>query len=158
MVDGAVPACLPHFDQFRQRYELAIAAAHAQGKHAGGGGLVGDRQAQAHAIVQDVGAPNLKVQMDLYHCQISEGDISTRIRHDLPTGRIGHFQIAGVPDRHEPDGGELDYAHVFRVLDEVASACGWSGWVGCEYRPRLGDIAGGTSRGLAWRQALTAVA
>lgn len=112
-------------------------------------------QAHAHAVVQDVGAPNLKVQMDLYHCQISEGDITTRIRQYLPTGRVGHFQIAGVPERHEPDHGELDYAHVFRVLDEVASACDWSGWIGCEYRPRLGNAAGGTSSGLAWRTALT---
>lgn len=113
-----------------------------------------NRQAQAHAIVQDVGAPNLKVQMDLYHCQITEGDVSTKIRQYLPSGRIGHFQIAGVPQRHEPDAGELNYTHLFRVLDEAAHACGWRGWVGCEYRPRLGQAAGGTSRGLTWRTAL----
>jgi hydroxypyruvate isomerase len=54
-------------------------------------------QDQAHRIVQTIGAPNVKVQMDLYHCQIMEGDVSIKIRQYLPTGRVGHFQIAGVP-------------------------------------------------------------
>lgn len=112
-------------------------------------------QAEAHAIVRDVGAPNLKVQMDLYHCQIVEGDVATRIRAYLPTGRVGHIQIAGVPERHEPDSGELNYRYLFQVIDEVSRDCGWAGWVGCEYRPRLGTEPGGTSRGLAWRDVLT---
>lgn len=111
-------------------------------------------QAEAHAIVQDVGASNLKVQMDLYHCQIVEGDVATKIRTYLPTGRVGHIQIAGVPDRHEPDEGELNYRYLFGVLDQVAAGCGWDGWVGCEYRPRAGLQPRGTSRGLAWREAL----
>ncbi|POX42673.1 hydroxypyruvate isomerase [Streptomyces sp. Ru73] len=98
-------------------------------------------QAQAHAVVQEVGAPNLKVQLDLYHCQIVEGDLTTTLRRDLPTGRVGHLQIAGVPDRHEPDLGELDVRHLFGVVDEV----GFDGWVGCEYRPRAG-----TTEGLGW--------
>lgn len=113
-----------------------------------------NRQAEAHAIVEEVGAPNLQVLMDLYHCQIMEGDVSHKIRGYLSTGRVGHFQIAGVPDRHEPDEGELDYGHVLGVLDRVAAECGWNGWVGCEYRPRLGGVPGGTSRGLAWRARL----
>jgi hydroxypyruvate isomerase len=107
-----------------------------------------NRQDEAHAIVQAVGAPNLKVQMDLYHCQIVEGDVAMKIRQYLPTGRVGHFQIAGVPQRHEPDVGELHHPYLFEVIDEVAASCGWEGFVGCEYRPR-----GGTSEGLGWAQA-----
>lgn len=104
-----------------------------------------NRQDEAHAIVQAVGASNLKVQMDLYHCQIVEGDVAMKIREYLPTGRVGHFQIAGVPQRHEPDVGELHHPYLFEVIDEVAAACGWEGFIGCEYRPR-----GGTSEGLGW--------
>jgi hydroxypyruvate isomerase len=100
-----------------------------------------NRQDDAHEIVQTVGAPNLKVQMDLYHCQIVEGDVAMKIRRYLPTGRVGHFQIAGVPERHEPDDGELDYRYLLRLLDEL----GYDGWVGCEYRPR-----DGTQNGLGW--------
>jgi hydroxypyruvate isomerase len=68
-------------------------------------------QAEAHRTVQAVGAPNLKVQFDLYHCQIVEGDCAMKIRQYLPTGRVGHFQIAGVPERHEPDVGEVNYPY-----------------------------------------------
>ncbi|MFF2508235.1 2-oxo-tetronate isomerase [Streptomyces sp. NPDC058067] len=100
-----------------------------------------NRQADAHAVVQEVGAPNLKVQLDLYHCQIVEGDLTTTLRRDLPTGRVGHLQIAGVPDRHEPDRGELDIRHLFGVIDEL----GFDGWIGCEYFPEAG-----TSEGLGW--------
>ncbi|MGP3941330.1 MULTISPECIES: 2-oxo-tetronate isomerase [Streptomyces] len=100
------------------------------------------RQAEAHTVVREVGAPNLKVQLDLYHCQIVEGDLTTILRRDLPTGRVGHLQIAGVPDRHEPDRGELDIRHLFGVIDEL----GFGGWIGCEYIPRAG-----TSEGLGWR-------
>lgn len=107
-------------------------------------------QATAHAIVQSIGAPHLKVQMDLYHCQIMEGDVASKLRQYLPTGRVGHIQIAGVPERHEPSLGELNYAYLFDVIDEVSAACGWTGFVGCEYRPALGTVAGATSRGLGW--------
>ena len=100
-----------------------------------------NRQDEAHAIVQEVGAKNLKVQMDLYHCQIVEGDVAMKLREYLPTGRVGHIQIAGVPTRHEPDVGELHHPYLFGVLDEL----GWSGHIGCEYRPRAG-----TSAGLRW--------
>lgn len=110
-----------------------------------------NRQDEAHRIVQAIGAPNLKVQMDLYHCQIVEGDVSMKLRQYLPSGRVGHLQIAGVPERHEPDVGELNYAYLFGVIDEVAAQCGWDGWVGCEYRPRRGAQPGGTTAGLGWR-------
>jgi len=111
------------------------------------------RQDQAHALVQAVGAPNLHVQMDLYHCQIMEGDLATRLRHYIPAGRVGHIQIAGVPERHEPDTGELNYPYLFGVIDEL----GYSGWIGCEYRPRAGTQPGATRHGLGWlHRAVTA--
>lgn len=100
-------------------------------------------QAEAHAIRAEVGAANLAVQMDLYHAQIVEGDLSEKLRRWLP--HIGHIQIAGVPGRHEPDTGEISYRHLFALLDEL----GYEGWVGCEYRPR-----NGTSAGLGWMKTL----
>jgi hydroxypyruvate isomerase len=109
-----------------------------------------NRQDQAHSIIEEVGAPNLKVQMDLYHCQIVEGDVAMKIRQYLPTGRVGHFQIAGVPERHEPDVGEINYPYLFNVIDEVSKTCHWDGWVGCEYKPKLGGQPGGTRAGLGW--------
>ena len=109
-----------------------------------------NRQDEAHRIVQTIGADNLKVQMDLYHCQIVEGDVAMKIRQYLPTGRVGHFQIAGVPERHEPNVGEMNYPYLFQVIDEVAAECGWQGHIGCEYRPSRGAVAGATSAGLGW--------
>ncbi|WPB56529.1 2-oxo-tetronate isomerase [Xylophilus sp. GOD-11R] len=108
------------------------------------------RQDQAHAIVEAVSASNLKVQFDLYHCQIVEGDVAMKLRRYLPTGRVGHLQIAGVPMRHEPDLGELHHPYLFEVIDEVSAATGWDGWVGCEYRPARGAVPNGTSDGLGW--------
>ena len=105
-----------------------------------------NRQDHAHAIVDEVGAPNLQVQMDLYHCQIVEGDLAAKLRQYLPTGRVGHLQIAGVPDRGEPDVGEVNYAYLFELID----ALGYAGHVGCEYRPRAG-----TRDGLGWLRRLS---
>lgn len=93
-------------------------------------------QAEAHAIREKVDAANLKVQMDLYHLQIVEGDVAMKLRRYLP--QVGHIQIAGVPERQEPDTGELNYPYLFRLLDEL----GYEGWVGCEYRPAAGTVAG----------------
>ena len=98
-----------------------------------------NRQDQAQAICKEVGATNLKVQFDCYHCQIVEGDLATTLRRDFD--RIGHIQIAGVPDRHEPDQGEVNYPYLFELMDHL----GYDGWVGCEYRPK-----GDTSTGLQW--------
>jgi hydroxypyruvate isomerase len=106
-------------------------------------GYLLNRQDDAHALVQQVGAPNLKVQMDLYHCQIVEGDLAVTLRRYLPGGRVGHLQIAGVPERHEPDIGELHHPTLLALIDEL----GYDGHVGCEYRPRAG-----TSAGLGWFQ------
>lgn len=96
---------------------------------------------QAEAIITEIDRPNLKLQYDLYHAQIMEGDIAMSIRRLAPI--IGHVQIAGVPDRHEPDEGELDVFHCLREL----RAAGYQGWIGCEYRPR-----GDTSAGLGWME------
>ena len=109
-----------------------------------------NRQDHAHAVVQEVGAPNLKVQMDLYHCQIVEGDVAMKLRQYVPTGRVGHMQIAGVPQRHEPDVGELNYPYLFSVIQEL----GYDGWIGCEYRPAKGAVPNGTTDGLAWLKTL----
>jgi len=116
-------------------------------------GYLLSRQDEAHRIVQGIGAPNLKVQMDLYHCQIVEGDVATKLRQYLPTGRVGHLQIAGVPQRHEPDLGELHHPYLFGVIDELVAAGAWAGWVGCEYWPARGPVAGATSAGLGWLRA-----
>ena len=97
--------------------------------------VVFSTQAEAHAIREEVGAPNLKVQMDLYHAQIVEGDLSVKLRRWLE--HIGHVQIAGVPGRNEPDRGEVNYYALFELLDEL----GYDGWVGCEYRPLNGTVA-----------------
>ena len=97
-------------------------------------------QADAHALREEVGAANLEVQLDLYHAEIVEGDLAAKLERWLP--HVGHIQIAGVPGRHEPDVGTLDYAGLLRRVDEL----GYARWVGCEYRP-LKD----TASGLSWR-------
>ena len=98
-------------------------------------------QGEARRIVEAAGVANLKLQLDLYHCQIMEGDLARHIRDLLPV--VGHIQVAGVPDRHEPDLGEVEYRYLFDLLDEL----GYAGWIGCEYRPR-----GRTEAGLGWFQ------
>ena len=99
-------------------------------------------QEDAHELVREVGSRRLKVQMDLYHCQIMEGDVTSRLRRYLkPDGRVGHLQVAGVPCRNEPSESELSFEYLFPVMEQL----GYSGWIGCEYRPRRG-----TSEGLDW--------
>lgn len=107
-----------------------------------------NRQDDAHALIAQIGQANVKVQMDLYHCQIVEGDVAMKIRQYLPTGNVGHFQIAGVPERQEPDVGEINYPYLFDLIDSL----GYDGWIGCEYKPRLGGQPQGTSNGLGWLQ------
>ena len=104
-------------------------------------GYLLNTQAQAAAICDAVGRTNIKLQMDCYHMQVAEGDISTNLRKYA--SRCGHVQIAGVPERHEPDTGEVRYSYLFELLDEM----GYTGWIGCEYRP-----AGNTTDGLGWFQ------
>jgi hydroxypyruvate isomerase len=98
---------------------------------------------QAAEVIDAVQRDNLRLQLDLYHLQIMEGDLMRRLVQFYPL--VGHVQIAGVPDRHEPDTGEVHYPALFALLDRLH----YPGWVGCEYRPaRAGP--GGTSAGLGW--------
>jgi hydroxypyruvate isomerase len=94
---------------------------------------------QALGVIDAVGSDNLFLQFDLYHTQIMTGDLAETIKRALP--RTRHFQVAGVPDRHEPDNGEINYPYLFSLLDSL----GYTGWIGCEYRP-----AGATLDGLGW--------
>lgn len=158
----AEPAALRATYIANQRHAAALAAPHGialliepiNGRDMPGYFL--QRQEDAHALALEIaeGAGpadegrqgQVRVQMDLYHCQIAEGDVATKLRRYLPTGRVGHLQIAGVPERHEPDVGELHYPYLFRLID----ALGYAGWIGCEYRPARGAVDGGTSAGLGW--------
>ncbi|NNK79560.1 MAG: TIM barrel protein [Litoreibacter sp.] len=88
-----------------------------------------DSSDQAKAIIEEVGVPNLRMMFDCYHLQIMEGDITRRLEALLPL--IGHIQIASVPDRAEPDGGELCYRHVLKTLDALS----YDAPIGAEYRP-----------------------
>lgn len=107
-------------------------------------------QEEGHAVVAELARPNLKVQMDLFHCQVAEGDLATRMRKYLAApSRVGHLQIAGVPARHEPDTGEVRYEYLFDLIDQL----GYEGWIGCEYAP-----AAATSAGLGWFRKLQPVA
>lgn len=93
-------------------------------------------------LVSMIDRPNARVQLDLYHAQITHGDLSMLIRS--LAGRIGHVQIASVPDRHEPVSWEINYAHIFRELEKA----GYRDWIGCEYHPESC-----TQAGLIWRKA-----
>jgi len=104
-------------------------------------------QAQGAAIVEAVGRDRLGLQFDVYHVQITEGDITKRMEQFMPV--IAHMQIADVPARNEPGTGEIGWPFVFRRMDEL----GYRGWVGCEYRP-----AGETVAGLGWLKRLVRAA
>ena len=91
---------------------------------------------RAAEIITSMNLPNLKLQFDIYHCQIIHGDVTMRLRAQL--GISGHVQIASVPSRHEPSDEELNYSFLFAELDRL----GYQGFVGCEYNPRAGTVAG----------------
>ena len=95
-----------------------------------------NRTSEARAVIYEVGEPNLRLQFDIYHRQVMEGDVATAIREYASLTR--HYQLANPPDRGEPDEGELNYAWLFRLIDET----GFDGWIGCEYRPRRGTVEG----------------
>jgi len=94
---------------------------------------------QALDIIAATGADNLFLQYDIYHMQRMEGELANTMRKHL--ARIGHMQLADNPGRNEPGTGEINYGYLFRVLDEI----GYTGWIGCEYRP-----ATTTEAGLSW--------
>jgi hydroxypyruvate isomerase len=106
-------------------------------------GFFVSRTADAVAILDEVGAANAYLQYDLYHAQRMEGELAATAARHLP--RIAHIQLADNPGRHEPGTGEINYAFLFRELDRM----GYTGWIGCEYKP-----AAGTEAGLGWRQCL----
>ncbi|HSH56578.1 MAG TPA: hydroxypyruvate isomerase [Halomonas sp.] len=98
-----------------------------------------NRTVQALALFDEVGSNNLKLQYDIYHMQIMEGDLAPTIEANL--SRIAHVQLADNPGRHEPGTGEIHYPFLFEHLDRL----GYEGWIGCEYKPRAG-----TQEGLGW--------
>ncbi|WAC29344.1 2-oxo-tetronate isomerase [Ancylobacter sp. SL191] len=90
----------------------------------------------AAALIAELALPNLKLQFDLYHRQIMHGDVTVALERLMPI--TGHVQIASVPERHEPGSGELNDAFLFEQLDRL----GYDGFIGCEYNPRAGTVAG----------------
>jgi hydroxypyruvate isomerase len=106
-------------------------------------GYLLDDYGLAAQVIRDVARPNLKLQFDIYHRQILHGDVVRGLEALMPV--TGHIQIASVPDRTEPLSGELDDRLVLKTLDRL----GYDGFVGCEYRP-----ANGTLAGLGWMESL----
>jgi hydroxypyruvate isomerase len=101
-----------------------------------------NRTAQAARLLEEVGAENAFIQYDLYHAQRMEGELAATLQAYLP--RIGHIQLADNPGRHEPGTGEINYPFLFAHLDRL----GYTGWIGCEYKPLTT-----TDAGLGWRRA-----
>jgi hydroxypyruvate isomerase len=134
---------------YAENLAWAAERAHAQGvkvviepiNHRDMPGFHLNTMAQGAAVVDAIGRDRLGLQFDVYHCQVTEGDITKRMETFMPV--IAHMQIADVPARNEPGTGEIGWAFVLRRMDEL----GYQGWVGCEYRPK-----GDTVAGLAWRE------
>jgi 2-dehydrotetronate isomerase len=101
-----------------------------------------NKLSEARAIIYEVGEPNLGLQFDLYHRQVEDGDVAVALKEYAALTR--HYQIANPPDRGEPDAGDLNYAWLLKEID----ASGYTGYVGCEYRPRRGTV-----EGLGWTKA-----
>lgn len=98
-----------------------------------------NRTEQALALFDEVGSDNLKLQYDIYHMQVMEGNLAATLEKYLP--RIAHIQLADNPGRNEPGTGEINYPFLFRHLERL----GYDGWIGCEYKP-----ATTTREGLGW--------
>jgi hydroxypyruvate isomerase len=110
-------------------------------------GFAISRTQEALAILEDADVDNLKIQYDIYHAQVMEGDLThTLITH---LDRIGHIQVADNPGRHEPGTGEINFPFLFKRIDEL----GYQGFIGCEYCP-----AGATEAGLGWLRPYRAAA
>jgi hydroxypyruvate isomerase len=94
---------------------------------------------QAVEAIEKAGHSNLFLHLDIYHMQLTEGRLAHTLKANMPL--IRHLQIGGVPGRNEPSLGEINYPYLFQLIDDL----GFSGWVGCEYRPLAGTL-----EGLAW--------
>ncbi len=106
-------------------------------------GFALNRTEQALALIDEVGSDNLFVQYDIYHAQRMEGELGATLQKNL--ARIGHIQLADNPGRNEPGTGEINYPFLFKLIDRI----GYTGTIGCEYKP-----AGTTEAGLGWREKL----
>ncbi|MBP7606337.1 MAG: hydroxypyruvate isomerase [Giesbergeria sp.] len=106
-------------------------------------GFALNRTEQALALIDEVGSDNLFVQYDIYHAQRMEGELGATLEKNL--ARIGHIQLADNPGRNEPGTGEINYPFLFKLIDRI----GYTGTIGCEYKP-----AGATEAGLGWREKL----
>ena len=106
-------------------------------------GFALNRTEQALALMDEVGSDNLFVQYDIYHAQRMEGELGATLEKNL--ARIGHIQLADNPGRNEPGTGEINYPFLFKLIDRI----GYTGTIGCEYKP-----AGATEAGLGWREKL----
>ena len=106
-------------------------------------GFALNRTEQALALIDEVGSDNLFVQYDIYHAQRMEGELAATLQKNL--ARIGHIQLADNPGRNEPGTGEINYPFLFKLIDRI----GYTGTIGCEYKP-----AGATEAGLGWREKL----
>ncbi|WP_160152649.1 hydroxypyruvate isomerase [Microbulbifer sp. ALW1] len=95
-----------------------------------------NRTEQALEIFDEVGSHNLKLQYDIYHMQIMEGDLAPTIEKHIDS--IAHVQLADNPGRHEPGTGEINYPFLFQHLDKL----GYQGWIGCEYKPKTTTLEG----------------
>ena len=149
---GIVPAGVPHVTAWavyaanlawagEQALQHGVRIALEPINHRDMPGFLLNTVEQGAAMVQALGVDRAGLQFDVYHCQVTQGDITKRFEALLPV--IAHVQIADVPARHEPGTGEINWPYVFARMD----ALGYDGWVGCEYRP-----AGDTVAGLQWRQ------
>jgi hydroxypyruvate isomerase len=146
-IAGLAPADRPHFEVLvanvrhaaRRLDEVAIELVIEPINTRSVPGFFLSRSAQALDVLNAAGEANARIQYDVFHMQIMEGDLACTLERLL--GRIGHIQIADVPDRHEPGSGEINFDFLLPHLDRL----GYVGWVGCEYNPR-----GDTVAGLTW--------
>jgi hydroxypyruvate isomerase len=106
-------------------------------------GFFVNRTAQGLAILDEVGSPNAFLQYDIYHAQRMEGELGATLKAHLP--RFGHIQLADNPARNEPGTGEINFRYLFKLLDEL----GYTGHIGCEYKPQDAG-PGGIVAGLGW--------
>ena len=97
-------------------------------------------------IIELTAKKNIKLLFDIYHHQIISGDVTKYLKNIY--SYIGHIQIAGIPDRNEPDISEIDYKFIFKIINDL----GYKGWIGCEYNPIQDTLSG-----LSWREKINLI-